>query len=836
MRLRERWRLVSAVTAVLFIVVFAYAAWTYSAARSVERLLDEAEALDVAAIATGEESALESARLLVEQSDNKVDSLSGRLGPIQVAAATLGWLPWVGDQLRAPGQLTSRAEADLRATRRLISAADGLFELQELINDGGLAAAAGSDEVTELVRSLQEHADQSAVEVAEVRSEAARMEGVSLLGVFDSRISRVASLEEKLLAGGEVLAAAPSAIDAARDVGDSASELLALLGDAGDGFSVGGLSARLDQLAADSRVAADSMAVFETSVAQLLPNSDLANLVSDLSTSLDAVAELSEGLNVIGGSIVSAFAVLQESGKPLLSDGDALQGALSVLVTERESLGDAAKQANLALATISQLISTGKVDFLTEDLKDALVDQTASLVDAGELLSAGPSLFLDLIAPGSTKTYLVLGQTSDELRAAGGFTSSAWTLTFSNGALTGTEYIPVLEFDDPESLGSAPAPPEPLRHFMDTGALYLRDVGWDPDFASVGRLASELYRIGQAREIDGVISVTQWGIIRLVEAVGGLEVAGQYVSPDDVLRVIEERTDSEGTGFLQQLFVALLDSLQGDAPARTQFELLQAITEIVARKDLMLFSNDADEQRQIESVGLAGRFPLSGHDRLAVVDSNIGWSKSDRSIVRNARYMLDLTNIDRPAASLTLDYRNTGSEVGRDCDSHSSPTSDFKIYRISVNSCYWNLVRAYVATGSEVVVAPELPLPANSVPTVLGSQAAGTPTFSHDFDEHGDLFSGLLTVPPASDSGFTVKYELPASILEHVDAGFVYVLDLVAQPGARGRNVVVELLLPGGHSLASSSHVPVAIDESTLRFEFDLQSDEQLRLEINGTS
>jgi hypothetical protein len=371
---------------------------------------------------------------------------------------------------------------------------------------------------------------------------------------------------------------------------------------------------------------------------------------------------------------------------------------------------------------------------------------------------------------------------------------------------------------------------------MNAGAMFLRDVGWDPDFLTVGEVAAELHRRNQGGEVNGVFAVTQWGLIRLVEALGGVEAGGEFILPSQTLSVIEQRTDSDGTGYLQEIFTGLLDSVRGNSPAGTQLELLRALSETVSRKDLMLFSVDTDQQELIERLHWGGRFPVDGRDRLAIFDSNIGWSKSDRSIERSAIYTVDLTLPDLPRATLTAGYRHTGLEIGRGCELQDIPEGQFALYEVSRHSCYWDYFRSYVAVGAKLVTGPELPLPANSVVDRVGRQDAGTPTFGQGFDEYGDHFTGLFALPPGGNRRFTIEYLLPGSVVtSRESAGLAYELVLVAQPGARGRDVTVQIVLPAGQMLESSSHEPASRGEEAIIFEIDLQQDLVLRIETTAS-
>lgn len=829
----SRWRYLAGLAVLLIALVASYGTWVYSEARSVEKMLDRAEALDVSGIATGDDAALVAAQSLVDDSNDAVDSLSGKLGPIRVAEAMFGWVPWAGDQLDAPELLLDRADAALDTTEPLIAAADDLFLLRNFLANGDLAEDGGQFDA--LVRSLELNAEETSKRMERVTEAASAMNGLSLLGVFDRRANRVASLENRLLAFDRLLTESPSAITDARGVLTAGSEVTQLLSGSGD-LDLKTVAAAVDELAVAAQGATASIERLEEMVVAASPGTDLADFTSALSQSVGAVGDLSAGLSTIIEIFGISAEILEDSEGSLLSNGDDLQRALVSLVLEKERLAAAIEQSATALAQLEEVIASDNSDFLSADLTDSLVDRTKKVLDAGSLMLNGPELLLSITGADSPKKYMVLGQTSDELRAAGGFTSSVWTLSFENGALTDTRFIPVLRFEDRRLLSQSPSPAAPLSFYMNTGALYLRDVGWEPDYMSVANLASDLYLLHRGEDIDGVFAVTQWGIIRLVEALGGIEVDGELISPDQVLTVIEQGTDNEGTAFLEQLFVGLLDSFSGKSFADPQFELLRALSDVIAEKDVMLFSADDEDQELIDALELSGRFPVSERDRIAIVDSNVGWSKSDRSIERSASYTVDLADPVNPLAELTLSYRNTGSEIGRDCSTHSPPHNEEAIYSVSRNSCYWNYLRAYVATGIDVTQSPDLPLPVNSVPDQQGRQEAGTSTFSHDFDEYGDHLAGLVAVPPGESVKFRFEYKLPSSILESTGNGFVYELTLVAQPGARGRRTAVELLLPEGYSLGATSHEPEFKSDGTVQFLFELVTDEVLRVELIANS
>jgi hypothetical protein len=92
-----------------------------------------------------------------------------------------------------------------------------------------------------------------------------------------------------------------------------------------------------------------------------------------------------------------------------------------------------------------------------------------------------------LLAP-MGRTYLILAQNSDELRATGGFISAAGVVRLENGRITDmklTDSYAVDDLDQPHPLA-----PGPLAEQMGAQILLLRDSNWSPDFPASAEVAS----------------------------------------------------------------------------------------------------------------------------------------------------------------------------------------------------------------------------------------------------------------------------------------------------------------------------------------------------------
>ena len=89
-----------------------------------------------------------------------------------------------------------------------------------------------------------------------------------------------------------------------------------------------------------------------------------------------------------------------------------------------------------------------------------------------------------------------------------------------------------------------------------------------------------------------------------------------------------------------------------------------------------------------------GRVSAAPGDYLYTVDSNVGWSKSDRNVERKVRYVVDLRRETGPRINLTLMYNNHSGPGSPGCEpqwlNRGSSYGQLK------NACYWDYFRVYV--------------------------------------------------------------------------------------------------------------------------------------------
>ena len=561
---------------------------------------------------------------------------------------------------------------------------------------------------------------------------------------------------------------------------------------------------------------------------QSVANSEYGEIVRDLRELNVAIDGLVSGVDTILGEVVGSIATLASAEGSWFEDGTVLSEALLTLIDNEDELLSSSLLVNESIVALLNVDQTGPLSF--GELSDALRDRTEPLLDLADSLNGVPRVVAEIFGiDGTTRNYLVLGQTSDELRAAGGFTSSVWLLSFKSGALVRSEYIDVALIADQESLDEYPPAIEELQLHMDAGRMFLRDVGWDPHFPNVGRQAVEIYGIRHPEQIDGVISMTQWAFVDIASALGGLEIDSELVEASELLSVIEKGTDAQGTEFLASLFDVMLDSFSGDILQARGIGLLTTIQSLFDSKDLMIYSEDVQTQDLISNIGWAGAIPDSSGDRLAIVDSNVGWNKVDRNIKRYFAYEVDLSDIAEPRSVLKIGYANDSHIDGTACDRQTLVPRTYVEY---LNGCYWNYVRVYVPSGAQLTGSDDLPFDAGAIAVRVGGFRSGTRSVRQLFDANGDYFSGLMRVEPQISSEAVFRYTLPGQIVVTSGQQLEYSLDIAVQAGTRGRSGTVVLLLPDGYEVTDVVPTATRISDAAAVFELDMTSDVEIRISL----
>jgi len=411
-----------------------------------------------------------------------------------------------------------------------------------------------------------------------------------------------------------------------------------------------------------------------------------------------------------------------------------------------------------------------------------VLDRVDQLLPAWQIALDAADIAPAQLGEDRPRVYLLLAQNSDELRATGGFISTVALLHVQRGDISVTDFQDSYAVDDLSRFHAQP--PAALTQYMSAGLLLLRDSNWFPDFPTSARAAMNIYRIDRGISVDGVIAVNFKGIPRLLEAVDGVTVepGGEQVDAANVTTKVRTYwAPPEGKGptpewwsrrkdFMGQLLDAVMQKIKRGDYSRVK--LVQALTDSIAAKDLLVYLKDVDEAQQAKYFW-SGALSNEPGDALMIVDSNVGFNKVDGTVERRAEYAPTLNRDGSIRAALTITYTNLSAPDGNACvhQPFYPPT-----YADLQQGCYWNYLRVVVPVNSQLICAEGVEDAVTEAP--LSGRT---------------VFGGYFVLARGESRVVRFEYNVPAS----AQSKSQYVLTLEKEPGAPTLPLSVRVTMPG---------------------------------------
>jgi len=420
----------------------------------------------------------------------------------------------------------------------------------------------------------------------------------------------------------------------------------------------------------------------------------------------------------------------------------------------------------------------------------------------------------DALGSSRPRTYLVLAQNSDELRATGGFISSIGTITIHRGQVTHLELRDSYAVDNITL--AHPTPPAPLIRYMRIGVLLLRDVNWWPDFPTTAQWAENLWALDQQQEVDGVIAFDLEGIRLLMEALGPISVEGEE-QPIDATGFIQalRRNWAPAPGqalddvwwvhrkdFMSALAKAGMAKLQ-QGTIQDMLHLVRSLKAAVEGKHLLIYSNDLSLRLLLAEMRADGSVLPTQGDYLLIVDSNMGFNKVNPRIQQYVEYAVELKEDGRSRARLAISYEHKGT-THLDMCIHEARYG--RTYEDMMERCYWDYVRVYTPLGSTPILgqmSPELEIAQDGDKGVLAT---------------------FFVLAPGATQEIVLDYLLPLGIVQRGTSSY-YSLLVQKQPGTSDLPLRIALSLPQGVQLRGARPQPTAIEGRTVIFQAVLDRD-----------
>lgn len=510
---------------------------------------------------------------------------------------------------------------------------------------------------------------------------------------------------------------------------------------------------------------------------------ELVSVIADIQIAMTAAASVS-GISV---DQTRSYNELSREEKRALFEN--LNAALPRLRLAREKISIASD----AWKRVPQ-------DELFAPLRSAIVPLADRLPELDETLGQGLSL-LEWLVPLSgfptQKTYLVLLQNADELRATGGFIGNIGLITVDAGDIQRIGFEDVYALDNLVATTWKDEPPTVLTRELGVRAWFLRDSNWSPDFPQSAERLIDVYqrqtKLGRNADIrlDGVIALQPEFFRRLLALTGPLKVEDQTFTQDDFFDQLqyetqvgfhrEGRPTEQRKDIVRKLGDVLISTLMS-LPSSKWPEMLKIATIALDQGDMIVYAKDREVQSVLDKRRWSGRTLGTDGDYLWVIDSNLAALKTDGVMDKRVFYSVDNSDPEGPIATLKLRYTNTNRVF------------DWRYTR------YRSYTRVYVPEGSQLL------------------SWSGTTRDPEVYRELGkQVFAGFWIIEPGKTAEQIFRYRLPARIKEQINTN-EYQLLAQKQPGAE-RTLTLDLRFGKNIRQAAPPEDPSEFGDDRFRYE-----------------
>jgi hypothetical protein len=384
-------------------------------------------------------------------------------------------------------------------------------------------------------------------------------------------------------------------------------------------------------------------------------------------------------------------------------------------------------------------------------------------------------------------------------------------------------------------------PPQALIDLMGLELFLFRDANFWPDFPTSAAVALDLYAYGQdVPTPDGMIAVDQGFIQLILDSIGPVQVPGAEVSitSDNVRDSFRESWAFQGDPnnpnlrewlagrkeFVGTFTAAVLSKIESDPMSIDYGKLARSLRDAVEAKHLQIFVRDPATASVLSELGWDGALPYDeGIDHLAIIDTNVGYSKSNPLVQRVISYHVELDRSGVSSAHLSVNYEHTGKDDGEVClQDISYAVSIVTDYMNLVRRCYWNYLRVYTPAGSRLVSSSQHDVPTDSLVSGTGWQGPGRLV-----TDLGRLttFANFLMVPRGRSVTSTYEYLLPPTTVQASADHFLYELSIFKQAGVPPEELMVTVTLPHDARLIDASPLPADITGADVSFRLVLRTD-----------
>jgi hypothetical protein len=519
-------------------------------------------------------------------------------------------------------------------------------------------------------------------------------------------------------------------------------------------------------------------------------------------------------------TVLSAADEIAGAGDQLLALGDRFvtvreaprSGEASLIPELVELVGTSTDEIDTAAVRMSharQLLATVPNDTLglitsSADLMRAAVDRYAPLLEQFQTVA---HVLPAAVGWRGSARYLVLAQDPAELRPTGGYIGTVGNVGFTNGALTERSFRDVYELDLKPGVPFVEPPQALANHLIGDSSWQLADANWSPDFPTAAQQALDLYTLESGdQDIDGVIGLTTYAVDRLLGVTGPVEVPEYNVTVSQgqvtltalsLTRGISTPT-SDRKAFLDYLASSLLDRLFA-LPSDRWPALIDAFIEMADQRRIQTWFKDPAIQAVADKAPIGAAVRQEPGDYVYVVEANVApTSKYNLAVKRSDALQVQVDPAGDAHVHLRMDWQNYTQKEGE-------PYASIRSYSTSTAGFYGAYVRVLTPANSELISATGVATdPIDGVEEVT-TEAGRT------------AYGSFLLIGPGL-ANLDYEWTAPGAATQ-AGGDWTYVLTMQKQPGVMKLPVSVNIALPAGAQIISSTGVTANAGQLTFTGE-----------------
>ncbi|MCP5098023.1 MAG: DUF4012 domain-containing protein [Chloroflexi bacterium] len=441
------------------------------------------------------------------------------------------------------------------------------------------------------------------------------------------------------------------------------------------------------------------------------------------------------------------------------------------------------------------------------------------------------------------RSYLIMAQNEDELRATGGFVTGGGLLVVDNGRIQSLDFQDSYLIDDIWSRGYE-LPPEGYYDIMGFELFLYRDSNYWPDFPTSAEAAMELYSYGQDyTALDGAIAIDQHFLEILLAGTGPINIpeTEQVVDSSNVIKALQDswsRPENEEDAqawfaqrksFLPTFATGFLTKIQSDFGSLDPVTMAESLVKAIETKRLQIYMRDPAVGAVFDELGWDGRLenPM-GQDYWMLVDTNLGFNKVNLYVTREMEYHIMLDEQGGGLATLKTIYTHAGNKTVESCV-QQVPTYEAPTYLAVADACFWNFLRLYTPKGSQLIDATRYTIPADATFRV---ESWDQPAYTTPELTDWTTFANFMFIEQNSSHQTEMSYSLPSTIVTTLtDGRQQYHLHIAKQAGTLSYPVKIIITLPQNAELIMSSHDQTVVEDNQIIIDLSLRTDTNVAIQ-----